>query len=246
MNYRKKTVFISASSSGIGFYIAKNYLSVGYKVIINGRNISKLKKASVILKNCDYYCGDLSEERNIKKIINKIKKNQNYIDLLICSLGNSNFKKNNFNIEYALKNNLLSTTKLIENSKKILRRDQSKIICISSICGIEQIIGAPIGYSVSKAALNFYIKLMSAELAKKGITINGILPGNIIFEGSTWDKKMKNNSKKIKNYIRQNVPMNKFGKPEDIFEICRLLSESKSKFITGSLFKLDGGQTRSI
>ena len=55
MYKRKKTIFISASSSGIGFNIAKSYLSVGYKVIINGRNLSKLKKASV-LKNCDY-CG---------------------------------------------------------------------------------------------------------------------------------------------------------------------------------------------
>ena len=246
MHNRKKTIFISASSSGIGFNIAKSYLSVGYKVIINGRNLSKLKKASLALKNCDYYCGDLSEEKNIKIIINKIKKDQNYIDLLICNLGNSNFKKNNFDIEHAIKNNLISTTKFIENSKKILRKNKSKIICISSICGIEQIIGAPIGYSVAKSALNFYIKLMSTELAKKGITINGILPGNIIFEGSTWDKKLKNNSKKIKNYIKQNVPINKFGKPEDIFEICKLISESKSKFITGSLFKLDGGQTRSI
>ena len=93
-------------------------MSVGYKVIINGRNLSKLKKASLALKNCDYYCGDLSEERNIKIILNKIKKDQNYIDLLICNLGNSNFKKNNFDIEHAIKNNLLSTTTLIENSKK--------------------------------------------------------------------------------------------------------------------------------
>ena len=115
-----------------------------------------MKKASLALKNCDYYCGDLSEERNIKIILNKIKKDQNYIDLLICNLGNSNFKKNNFDIEHAIKNNLLSTTTLIENSKKILRKNKSKIICISSICGIEQIIGAPIGYSVAKSALNFY------------------------------------------------------------------------------------------
>ena len=55
MYKRKKTIFISASSSGIGFNIAKSYLSVGYKVIINGRNLSKLKKASLALKNCDYY-----------------------------------------------------------------------------------------------------------------------------------------------------------------------------------------------
>ena len=117
--------------------------------------------------------------------------------MIIANLGNSNFEKNNKNINFSIENNLMPTVHLVDNSKLILK-NKSKIICISSICGTEVIEGAPIGYSVAKSALNFYIKLMSTELAKKGITINGILPGNIIFEGSTWDKKMKNNSKKSK------------------------------------------------
>ena len=43
--YKKKTVFISASSSGIGYHLAKKYKSIGYNVIINGRSVSKLKKS---------------------------------------------------------------------------------------------------------------------------------------------------------------------------------------------------------
>lgn len=245
MENKKKTVFISASSSGIGFYIAKSYLSIGYKVIINGRRLSKLKKASAALRYCDYYCGDLSEEKNIKKIINKIKKKYHYIDLLICNLGDSNFKKNNSDFEYALKKNLLPTTKMVKNSKKILKRNQCKIICISSICGIERIDGAPIGYSVAKSALNFYVKLISTELAQIGVTINGIVPGNIYFNQSTWQKKMNENKKKTKKYIKDNVPLNKFGSTNDIFEICKMLTENKNNFMTGSLIKIDGGQTKS-
>ena len=87
--------------------------------------------------------------------------------------------------------------------------------------------------------------MISTELAKDGITINGILPGNIIFKGSTWDKKIKKNKIKIKKYIKSNVPVNNFGNPNDIFEVCKMISESETKFITGSLFKLDGGQTKS-
>ena len=244
--YKKKIIFISGSSSGIGFHLAQKYLAIGYKVIINGRNLIKLKKASDKLNKCDYFCCDLSNEKNIKNVVRIIKKKYKYIDVLICNLGNSNYKKNNSDLEHALRYNLLTTTKLIESSGIILKSNSSKIICISSICGVEKINGAPIGYSVAKSALNFYIKLISNELAKKGITINGILPGNIIFNGSTWDKKIKVNPKKIKSYIKQNVPINKFGKPDDIFEICKIISENESKFITGSLFKLDGGQTKSV
>lgn len=243
---KKKTVFISASSSGIGYHLAKEYKSIGYNVIINGKNLSKLKKASVSLDECSYFLGDLTDKNKIKVIIKKIKKKYKYIDVLICNLGSSNFKKNNDNFKHALKYNFFSTTNLIDYSKTILKKNVSKIICISSICGVEHINGAPMGYSIAKSALNFYIKLISKELVNKNITINGIVPGNIIFEGSTWDLKIKQNLIKTKKYIKDNVPANIFGTPKDIFEVCKMISQNKSKFITGSLFKLDGGQTKSL
>ena len=242
---KKKVVFISASSSGIGYYLAEKYKSLGYDLIINGTNKLKLKKASLSL-DCDFFLGDLTKKKTIDLLINKLKKKYNYIDILICNLGNSEFKKNNKDYGNAFKYNFYSTTNLVESSKKILKKAKSKIICISSICGVESIEGAPIGYSIAKSALNFYIKLISRELAEIGVSINGIVPGNIYFKGSTWDLKMKKNPKKTKQYIKNNVPINKFGSTENIFEICKMLTENTDNFITGSLFKLDGGQTKSV
>ena len=243
--YKKKTVFISASSSGIGYHLAKKYKSIGYNLIINGTNITKLKKASKKLE-CDHYLGDLTNKKNIQILIKKLKKKYNYIDVLICNLGNSNFDKNHKDLEHAFRYNFYSTSLLVENSKNILKNSKSKIICISSICGLESIEGAPMGYSIAKSALNFYIKLISRDLAKNKITINGIVPGNIYFKGSTWDIKMQQNPKKIKSYIKKNVPINSFGSIDEIFEICKMLSENKTNFITGSLFKLDGGQSKTV
>ena len=237
--HKKKVVFISASSSGIGYYLAEKYKSLGYDLIINGTNKLKLKKASLSL-DCDFFLGDLTKKKTIDLLINKLKKKYNYIDILICNLGNSEFKKNNKDYGNAFKYNFYSTTNLVESSKKILKKAKSKIICISSICGVESIEGAPIGYSIAKSALNFYIKLISRELAEIGVSINGIVPGNIYFKGSTWDLKMKKNPKKTKQYIKNNVPINKFGSTENIFEICKMLTENTDNFITGSLFKLDG------
>ena len=57
---------------------------------------------------------------------------------------------------------------------------------------------------------------------------------------------MQDNPIKTKKYIKNNVPLNKFGSVSDIFSICKILSENENKFITGSLFKLDGGQTKSL
>ena len=124
--YKKKTVFISASSSGIGYHLAKEYKSIGYNVIINGKNISRLKEASISLGKCDYLLGDLTDKKKIEVVINKIKKKYDYIDVLICNLGNSNFEKNNNDFEHALKYNFFSTTNsmscffaILSSSKKI-------------------------------------------------------------------------------------------------------------------------------
>ena len=244
--HKKKIVFISGSSSGIGFHLAKFFKEQNYNIIINGRNSKKLKIASRKLGNCNYIPGDLTKEKNITQITKTLKKKYNYIDLLICNQGNSDFKKNNLDFKFAFDNNFFSAINLIISSKKILRRNSSKIICMSSICGLEAISGAPLGYSVAKSALNFYIKNFSYQLAEKGISINGIVPGNIYFEGSTWHKKMIKNSKKTKKYIKENVPINKFGNIRDIFAICKTISDDTSNYITGSLFKIDGGQTKSL
>ena len=92
---RVKTVFITASSSGIGFALAEKYLEKNYKVIINGRNKKKLINSSKKLNNCDYILADLTKTKAILRVIKKIKKKYKYIDLLIANLGNSDFKKNN-------------------------------------------------------------------------------------------------------------------------------------------------------
>lgn len=245
MKLSKPKVLITGSSSGIGYFLAKEFSKKNYQVIINGRNKRKLDSAKKNIKNCDYILGDMTKINIVKKNIKKLHKKYNHFDVVIANIGNSNFKKNNKDLDFAIKNNLMPAVNLIENSKKILKKN-SKIICISSICGAEVIDGAPIGYSVAKAALNFYVKSTSKELAKLNISLNAIMPGNIIFKDSTWEKKLKKNKFKTLKYIKKNVPANKFGTPNDIFLICKMLCENKSGYINGSIFKVDGGQTLSL
>ena len=121
-----------------------------------------------------------------------------------------------------------------------------KILCISSICGKEYVKGAPVAYSVAKAALNNFVKFQSEILAERSIRINAIAPGNIIFKGSSWEKKIKNNKKKVEKFIDKNVPLKTFGTTEDVSNMSSFLLSEKSKFITGAVFVIDGGQTKSL
>jgi NAD(P)-dependent dehydrogenase (short-subunit alcohol dehydrogenase family) len=241
---KKKVAFITGSSRGIGFFIASKLLQDGFEVILNSSNLKRLKQSSKKLGNCKYYVGDITNKNSIKTIFNKIKKNKIKLDVLICNYGNSKKSKNDEDIYLAFKNNFFSATNTIQKFQNILNKN-AKIICISSICGVEIIKGAPLGYSVAKSALNSFVKFYADYLGEKA-SINSIALGNMFFEGSLWQKKLNSNPKKIKDYINKFVPKKKFGKIEDINEICNFLINQKNNYTTGSTFIIDGGQTRKF
>ena len=135
---------------------------------------------------------------------------------------------------------------MIESFKKSLIKTKGNVICISSICGIEEIPGAPFSYSIAKNSLNSYVKHLSKQFGKYGVRINAIAPGNIIHQKSVWKEKMKNNSKKVKEFLETEVALQKFGKPEDIAYLTIFLSSEISNFITGSIVVVDGGQLRNV
>jgi NAD(P)-dependent dehydrogenase (short-subunit alcohol dehydrogenase family) len=244
MTNKKKVFFITGSSSGIGFELAKKFLDLGFEIIINSNNIRNLKRASKLLNNCKYFFGDLTNIKSLQIIFNQIKKKYKKIDFLVCNYGNSNFKKNHLDFDHAFRNNFFTTVNSIRFALPILKENKSKIICISSICGVEIIKNSPLGYSIAKSAINNYVKGMSCILAEKGISINAVAPGNVMFQGSLWYKKIKGNPINTKKYIKENVPMNKFALIEDIFGVIRILLSQESNFITGCTYIVDGGQTK--
>ena len=246
MAIKNKTMFISGSSSGIGYGIAKKFLNLGFTVIINSTNRKNLIKASKSLKNCPFFVADMTDKKSIETMVKKINIKFGQIDYLICNYGSSGFEANNIDFDNAFKHNFFSIVNTVQSFLSILKKNKSKIICISSICGLEVIDGAPIGYSVAKSAIVSFVKAYASRISNDGISINAIAPGNILFSGSVWEKKIKQNSKKVKNYIKKNVPMNKLGSIDEIFNICDYIVSKSSKFVTGSTFVIDGGQTKNF
>jgi len=96
---------------------------------------------------------------------------------------------------------------------------------------------------VAKSALNFYAQMKAKDLSKNGIKINILLPGNILMKNNNWSKKIKDNQKQVKKYIKENVPLNKFCRPEQIAEMCDYLFGNSGDYVTGSKFIIDGGES---
>jgi len=249
LKLRNKNVLVTGASRGIGLDIAKKLLSEGCNVVINSRDKDALRKITTLYPDMNYAQGDVTCEVSSKEIIAKTIDILGSLDILICNVGDGKSvplgseNKEAWNQSFSI--NLFSAINMIQESREWLAKTQGSIICISSICGHEIIDGAPLTYSVAKNALNFYIKGISKYLSKFNVRINGISPGNILFEGSSWDIKIKENKTKVLNMIKKEVPLNKFGNPENISDAVAFLCSSKANFITGDIWVIDGGQIKS-
>ncbi len=240
LNLKNKIALVTGSTKGIGLSIAKNLEDEGCIVISNGRR--KCPKKSNYLK------ADVTKINDCKKLISDIKKKYGKLDILVCNVGSGKAvptgKETIRDWEKMFSLNFYSSINLIKFAENELKKTKGSIICISSIAGVETT-NAPITYSVAKSALNSYVKNTSKRLSKYNIRINAVAPGNIIFNGSTWETKMKNNPSKVKKMLKDNVSMNRFGTTNEISNLVTFLSSEMASFITGSIYVVDGGQTRS-
>jgi 3-oxoacyl-[acyl-carrier protein] reductase len=249
LNLSGKTAIVTGSSRGIGKSIAKTLIAEGCNVVINGRKNSDLKKAqNEIGKDVKTFAGDISDSKICKSLVKFTVKTFGKLDFLVCNVGSGKSvpigEETSQEWNRMLSLNLSSVTNMIRPSIPYLEKSNGAIVCISSITGIEYL-GAPVAYAASKAALNNFVKSYSRFLGGKGIRINAVAPGNILFDGSVWHTKLKKNPKQIRQFIKNEVSLSRLGKPEEIANLVVILGSEISSFVTGSIIVIDGGQTRS-
>jgi 3-oxoacyl-[acyl-carrier protein] reductase len=238
----QRVVLVTGSTRGIGLAIAKKFHGNGDIIIQNARNQASNTE---ILEN--FELGDVSSKTQSKAIVDSVVNKYGKIDILICNVGNGSqaesFVSDEVKWNEFLKSNLFSATNIIEESIPSLLESKGSVISISSIVAQMNIDQAPIEYSCAKAALNKYMCLMAKRYASHGIRFNVISPGNVLFEGSVWDRKLQENKKETLGYIQKNVPIGEFIQTDAVAEAVFFLCDPSQSSITGQVLAIDGGQT---
>ncbi len=234
-----KNILITGASSGIGKQAAIQASEMGATIIACGRNENELNELKKIIgSKCNLFTGDLTNSNNITKLVSEIEK----IDGLVHSAGIvspvpakfiaqkhiDEIFQINFNAPVLLTSALLQKNKINANSS---------IVFISSISTEHPYFGGSL-YVSSKAAIEAYSRNLALELSSKKIRANVLQPA--LVKTKIFEETIKaSTQEEIDNYEKQ-YPLG-FGEPEDVANAITFLLSDKSKWITGTCIKMDGG-----
>lgn len=238
----EKIIIITGASRGIGKEIAKKLALKGLKVIANyNKSEKEMKELKLELEKKDIYIdivkADVSKREEAKKLVqyalNKYKK----IDILINNAGISEYKlftdETDEDWNNVINTNLYSA--FVMSQEVVPNMISNKHGCIINISSIWGLVGASLEvlYSVSKAGMNGLTKALAKELGPSNIRVNSIAPGII-----QTDMIKDFNSKEIED-IKQDIPLEKIGKTEDITKCVEWLIEDN--YTTGQIISINGG-----
>ena len=247
-----KTVLVTGASRGIGLAIAQKFLEEGAIVALNARNGDALSAAASLMpvKPTALLVGDMVNPDEAADVVAKaIAALGGRLDILVCNVGSGGSvppgheTAAEWHRVFGL--NLWSATNAIEAAKDALCGSRGAIVCISSICGVEVVPGAPVTYSAAKAALNAYVRGIARPFGKDQVRINAIAPGNMLFDGSVWDRKVRENPMETTQMLERDVALARLGDVQSIADWAAWLASPRCNFVTGQIYVVDGGQVRT-
>ncbi len=256
LGLKGKRVLITASSAGIGKATAIVFLEEGASVMINGRNSEKLETVAQELSNrydsgnVIAIKGDATKPETMHDMVSTLENAWGAVDILVPCVGTGKpIAEDRLDIsewKYMAEINEYAPVTLIQQCIPLLKRGSDPaIVLVSSIVALSRVSG-PVAYASAKGALLILTSYLSGMYAETGIRVNAVAPGNVLFAGGRWEELKKNDPAGTKEYIDSNVPMGRFGTPEEIADSIVFLASARSSFTNGAILVVDGGQNRSI
>lgn len=245
MQLENKVAIVTGSARGIGYEIAKHFVSEGAKVMISDIAEDTLLIAKDELKkiggNVDFCKADVTNADDVSNLIKSTVEKFGKLDILVNNAGITKdgllmrMKENDWDM--VLNINLKGAFNCSKVALRQIMKNKGSIINIASIVGLMGNAGQ-CNYSASKAGLIGFTKSLAIEVGKKEARVNAIAPGFIktaMTDGLSED---------VKNKMFENIPMGRFGLPEEIAKTAVFLASDNSTYITGQVISVNGGMYR--
>ncbi len=237
-----RNALVTGATGGIGGAIARALHTRGATVAISGRQLEKLEAlASELKERVHVVPCDLAVKAQVATLIDDATKKLGRLDILVNNAGLT--KDNLFMVmkdeqwDDVIAVNLTSTFMLMRAATRAMMRGKTGYGRIINIASVSGIIGNPgqANYAASKAGMIGMTKSLAREVASRGITANCIAPGFI----STPMTEVLNEKQTAT--IKEAIPSQKFGTPEDIAAAVVYLASAEAGYVTGQTLHVNGG-----
>ncbi|MEE6169324.1 MULTISPECIES: 3-oxoacyl-ACP reductase FabG [unclassified Mycolicibacterium] len=240
-----RSAIVTGGSKGIGRGIAETFANAGVNVLITGRSQADLDKAVADLSGApgkvSGLSADVSSPEDARRVVAEAVERHGGLDIVCANAGI--FPSGRLedltpeSIEEVLAVNFKGTVYIVQAALAALTASgHGRVVITSSITG--PITGYPgwSHYGASKAAQLGFLRTAAMELAPKQITINAVLPGNIITEG------LGEMGQEYLDQMASAVPAGRLGSVADIGNAALFFATDEASYITGQSLVVDGGQ----
>jgi len=238
-----KYALVTGGSRGIGRAVCIKLAETGYHVLINYK--SNEEEAQLTLHLVEKSGGngsllrfDVADQSQVESVLGQWQNEhaEEYVQVLV---NNAGIRKDNLLIwmenshwEDVLNTNLTGffyvTRCLLKN---MLVKKYGRIVNVVSLSGIKGLPGQ-VNYSAAKAGVIGATKALAQEIGKKNVTVNAVAPG---FIKTDMTKDLNEND------LKNMIPLNRFGLPEEVAETVCFLASDKASYITGEVISVNGG-----
>jgi 3-oxoacyl-[acyl-carrier protein] reductase len=260
LGLRGKTALIGGASSGIGRAIATQLAEEGCSLLLWSRRQDELEKVASELRarySTEVYieAADAYDSQSAKRLADAAKANLGYVDILVLNSGGPktvdvlkvSTTEWQRSIQLLALTNIELATLLIPN---MIANSWGRIIAVLS-SGVRQPISNLSYSNGGRAVLSTWMKTTASEVAKHGVTMNGVLPGRIDTERMVELETVSASVQKlrvgtIREALTAEIPCGRYGKPEELAAAVTFLCSELASYITGSFIAVDGGMLRDL
>jgi 3-oxoacyl-[acyl-carrier protein] reductase len=241
-----RVAIVTGGTRGIGRAIALRLAAEGANVAVSYRSnddaaeetAEAVRAAGVA---CEVFKGDVASPEDVQALFKGVSDVFGRVDILVNNAGitrdNIMMRMKEDEFDDVLRTNLGGTYLCTRAAlRPMVRARWGRIVNVSSVVGLVGNAGQA-NYAASKAGIIGFTKSVAREVAQRGITANAVAPGYVETEltGSLPEE--------VKDQIRSQVPMGRFGEAEEVAEVVVFLAGEGAGYVTGQTIAVDGGMT---
>ncbi len=245
--FNGKTVVVTGGTSGIGKSTAKAFAEEGAKVIITSRKQENIDQTIKELgSNVTGFVSDAGKWDDLQKFGEHLGKHTDKVDVLFVNAGFGKFTplseatEEVFDSQFnaLVKGGYFTTQQTLPYLK-----NGSNVIYNTSVVTDMGMPGASI-YGAAKSAVKYFTSSFANEFKDHGIRVNAVSPGPIDTNFFNEADVPEDQQEQMAEQILSQVPMNRFGKPEEIAKTVLFLASDDASYITGHEIQVDGGMVQ--